>query len=796
MKTQLLILFTLLYCQNILSQYSVNGMIKDSDSKLPLEYATISLHQIDSTFITGTITDSMGHFSFNKLESSDYLIRCSMIGYSLKWVKVNSANKFIEIEMQSSANELKEVSIIARRPPIQNKGERMVINIDSYISTKGKNTMDVLRILPGIISERESFTLMGKAVTVYINDKPSNLSGTDLTNYLSTLSSDQIDKVELIANPSARFDAGYDGAIINIKLKKDASLGYNGSISNTIAAWGKNRYETPSMNLNYRSKNINVYGGYSYMHSQGNNIIDYTRRYKSLDIPVQYDENGNFKMRMNYHSYNAGIDYTISNKHELGLLIKGSVNNYKNPNNTNTEIRKIGFDKVDSLIVSPIDMKIKSYNNQINLLHKWNIDTMGTTLNTNMNYMNINSKNVQRIPLYYKYPDGANIREPNGSGQDVRQDMNLWTAKIDFHRSFLNDGNIDAGIKYDNIRRVNDLFALNYINELWTENSVQSNNYNYKEQIFAAYFNLEKSLGRFYLSVGLRGENTTQKGLQNANNESFKKDYFDLFPSAFAQYNLNDIQSITLSYNRKIARPSFSMMNPFRFFTSPQTYQEGNPDLRPNYISSYSLKYSRKQSYIDFQYIYSKGQFVQEASQDDETKILGYYYINFGSISRYRLSFYYPIQILNWWKISLNGSVNYNSNKSFLNGENFTKNYWSYSGSVYNTFTLTKMLSADIYCSLNSDSWYSTLHIKRRGYLEASITQQLGKVNISIGVSDPFRWNTFRSENIYRNIDERTKEINNARTVKISFQYKFGSDKIKKNRFRSTGVEDIQNRSY
>lgn len=798
MRTLLLCL-QLLLCLSVFSQSNINGFIKDSVNRIPLEYVTISLHSVDSTFITGTITDSTGHFNFKDTHSSDYLLRCSMVGYKQQWVTIDHTISLpIAIYMESSANELQEISIVGQRPPVQNKGEKMIINLESYMQAKGKNTIDVLRVLPGIVSERESFSLMGKSVTIYINDRPSNLSGTDLTNYLSTLQGDQIDKIELIANPSARFDAGYNGAVINIKLKRDASLGLNGSISNTAAAWGKNKYEMPSLNLNYRNKKINAYGNYSYMYSKGNNIIDYTRRYKTLAIPVQYNENGNMNMTMNYHSYNTGIDYSISDKHELSILAKGSANNFKNPNDTRTEIRRIGSDQIDSLIMSPIKMKTRSYNNQINLAHRWNIDTAGTTLNTNINYMNVYSKNFQRIPSYYLFPDGSELRESNGNGQDVKQNMDLWTAKVDFHHSFLKDGGIDAGIKYDNIKRTNDLFALSYTDKDWVENASQNNDYDYKEQIYAAYFNLDKQVNDFYFSLGLRGENTIQKGYQHANGESFKKDYFDLFPSALVQYNMKHNQTFALSYNRKIARPSFSMMNPFRFYTSPQTYQEGNPDLTPNYISSYSLKYTRKQSFINFQYTYSKGQFVQEAFQDDETKILGYYYINFGSVSRYRLTFHHPIQIFSWWKVSLNGSVNYNDNKSLLNGEYFRKNYWSYNGSIYNSFTITKNLSADLYSNINSNSWYSTLKIKRRGYLEASITQQLwdNKAYISLGVTDPFRWATFRSENIYKNIDEQTREINNSRIIRISFQYKFGSDKIKKNRSRSTGVEDVQSRSY
>jgi len=709
----------------------------------------------------------------------------------------DSDSTSVEYATLDSLINIAEVTIIGKKPPIQIAGEKVVVNVASYLNPSGKNAVDVLKVLPGITVEDESLYLTGKSVTVYINDRPSNMAGKDLINYLSSLQGSQIEKVELLLNPTAKYDAGYSGAIVNIKLKKSETLGLNGSVSNTAAAWGKNKYIMPSINLNYRSDKLNLYGGYTFLYNEFQNIIEYERKYKSLDVPLQYNEEGIYTGKMPYHSYNIGLDYSISDKHQVGLLFRGINDNSNQDNNTWTKIRKIGSENIDSLFFSPIKTNLNHYNYQGNINYTWEMDTIGSQLSADLNYMNQGSKNKQLIPIFYFLPDKqTEYRDEIGYGQNVNQKMELWSGKVDYERKILNNGELNTGLKYDGIKRNNRIAVFNNANGIWTEDETQNNVFNYNENIYAAYLIFNKTLNKFYFSAGMRWELTHQEGEQEANNEKFDRNYNDWFPSASVQYNMKNNQSVMLSYDRKISRPAFSVMNPFMFYTSPQTYQIGNPELKPSYNNSVSMRYTKNRASLTLLYSSIKNQAVQEAFQDDETKILGYRYINFGSAKLFQASVYYPVQLIKWWSASLNVSGSRSNIESLLNNEHFEKLFFSYNTSIYNTFQLREGLSADLYLLFMSDRWSTVTYIEPRGTMEASITQELwkGRASISLGIDDPFRWTTFRSSYLFQNIDERTKEINNARNIKLSFIYKFGSNKIKKNRNRTTGVEDVQQR--
>lgn len=799
MRLLRLVLFTLIIFTGkyLTAQSKIEGYVHNNRTNEPIEYATIALLSQDSTYISGSVTNETGYFKIDLKTNGSYIIRVNCVGYIPFVAKVEAnKNTSINIQLEENINELQEVAVIGKRPPITNLGERVIVNIDSYTNTAGKSTVDVLKILPGITAERESFYLMGKSITVYINDRPSRLSGKDLINYLSSLQGSQIDKVELLLNPTAKYDAGYSGAIVNIKLKKNETQGLNGSIGNSTGAWGKDKYTVPSATLNYRVNNLNIYGGYTFLLNKFVNKLEYERNFFNTSPPLQYNENGRLNAIMRYHSYNVGLDYSISPKHNIGVLFKGINNNTDKPNNVLTKINNIGRNVIDSIMYSPINTKNKSHNYQGNINYKWAIDSV-TTLSADGNYMNANNNDDQYIPIFhYLGHNKTEYRNQSGNGQSVDYTMNLWSGKLDFSRTILSDAEINIGFKYDKIKRNNDLKA--YINNkgTWEENKPQSNEFTYKENIFAGYVTFEKPINKFYLTGGLRWELTKQEGHQVINNDSFDKKYNDWFPSLSLQYNIKKNQSVMVSYTRKISRPSFSLINPFKFFTSPLTYQEGNPDLKPSYQNSIIFRYALKRASLTLLYFSEDDMVVQQASQDDISKILGYKYINFGSNKFYQASIYYPIKITGWWSTSLNATVGYKQLESLLNGDNYTKNFWYYNGSLYNTYGIGKGWSADMYLSITSQRWVTASNIKLRGYMDASVTKSLWNdmASVSLAIEDPFRWSKFRSTYKFQNINERTKEIINSRTVKISFLYKFGSTKIKGKRNRSTGIEDIQQR--
>lgn len=781
------------------AQNKVMGVVRDAVDESPLQYATISFYSPDSLFLSGTVSGKDGHFIVDQQATISCQIQVSMVGYKTLRSNITASNSAaLTFFLEPDITQLNEILIEAKRKAIANTVEQMIVDVGAYMPIAGKNAIDVLRVLPGVMIDKDAINLMGKMAVVFIDGRPANISGAELTNYLSSLRGDQIDKVELIENPSARYDAGYNGAIINIKLKKDASLGLNGSIGLDVGGLDGNANVTPDLNFNYRTKKINIYGSYSYTYNDYINILDYNRKYNYAKAPVQYDEHSKLNGITHYHAYHVGMDYFLSNRHLVGVMLKGTSNHSNVPNQTKTLIHDIGSTTIDSIINSPIKTNSNIYNNQVNLNYKWTIDSIGTVLNADINYMHLYNKDDQFIPKQYFYTDGTTMRTEDGNGLSVKQKMSLWTAKIDFQSRFWHDGQLQIGVKYDGIDRSNNLYAFINNDGTWSENEIQSNYFNYEECISAAYISANKTIWDFHLNVGVRGEYTHQKGDQLTTGQKFVKSYSGLFPSLSAQYNLNAEKKrlLIFSYSRKILRPTFSMLNPFKLYTSPQTYQEGNPNLSPNNYNSYSLRYTEGQSVFTFQYLADKNRFVHVGVQNDDTKELGYYFINFGTNRRYRLSAYIPIHLFSWWSINANGSISYNNMQSLLNEDEFVKKYWYINGSINSNFLIHEGLTVQLSANGDSDRWYTALKIKSSGYLTASIQQTLWrkKATIALSVNDPFRWNTFHSSYQFQNIDEKTREINNARSITINFRYNFGSEKIKSNRSRNTGVEDVQNR--
>ncbi|MBP1619164.1 MAG: TonB-dependent receptor [Bacteroidetes bacterium] len=782
------------------AQTILTGRISDIDTRKTVEFATLRLLTQDSAYINSCLTDSLGRFSMNINNSSGkYLLSVSCLGYKPVCQSLElKQDKAINIGLEKDMNVLGEVFVVGKKNPITNQGEKMIVNVDSYMNTSGKNSLDVLRVLPGITKERESLSLMGKTITVYINNKPSRMSGKELTDYLSTLQGSQIEDVELILNPGSEYDAGNSGSIVNIKLKKNKSGGLDGTFSNSVAAWGRNKYEMPSISLNCRRDRLKIHGKYSFLINKFENIIEYIRKYENIDPALLYKEKGELEGLTRYHSFNLGLDYSLSKRHEIGVLLQGINNNTNTPNNTRTTISKIDQSIVDSVIYSPIGKTLKLHNYQANINDHLQIDSIGSFLDIDINYMNINNKNTQFIPCYYYLSDyKTEYKDQNGNGQYVVQKMKLWSGKADLNKKIQKNTNLMLGLKYDAINRNNDLTAFTNTLGEWSEATSGKNIFDYDEHIYASYIKIDRKLSNYYLSAGIRWELTRQEGKQKVDNASFEKHYNDWFPSFSAQYNIDKTQNLSIGYNRKIMRPSFSMMNPFKFYTSPQTYQVGNTDLAPNYIHSLSLKYIKSRASVTLLYNSTKGEAVQEAFIDtDNPKVVGYRYVNWGSTDSYQISLYFPINVWRWWSVSLNGTSGYRKTSSLLNGDPFTKNYAFFNGSLYNSFVISHTISADLYASLNTSRWMTATLIKPSGYMSMSVTKELwqSKASITLGVDDPFRWSTFRSQYVYQNINEQAKEINNARMINLRFKYKFGSSKIKKNRNRNTGIEDVQQR--
>lgn len=797
----LFVLFQLFSGRGWSQSHAIGGQVKDEHSRQPVKYATVALYKtVDSVLISGTVTGEKGQFQFENIPDGNYYLSASYIGYETVDHPIelpDATGKEIGLFLKKSTVALNEVVVQGHRKPVQFQKDKMIIHVESYAPTAGKTASDLLKILPGVVGKESNLTVLGKAAIVYIDGRPSQLTGNELSQYLNSLHAGQIDKVEIISNPSSKYDAGQDGAILDIRLKRDATVGINGYASLMLGIKASGLVTMPAVSLNYRTKKLNLYGSYNLDNGRYKHTYDETSRYTDLSTPVQYDEHTIYKPKGTSNYGRLGLDYFGLDRHTFGLLVSGGNYNGGNTNRTTTSIHTIGSEVIDSTVISPIDMDIDSKYMSANLNHIWKINDKGSDLNTDVNYFLMDRKEGQTILSDY-YQNQILYRPQSGKGHSTTYKSNLFNIRTDYTLPFKEDGLMETGLKYDYIDRHNDIQSYLWENKQWINDTGATNHMNYQEQILAVYLQASKKFRKLSINAGLRYEVTFQDGKQTTTAESFSHTYSDFFPSLGIAYQIKDHSDFSISYTKKINRPSLGALNPFKFYTSPYIYQVGNPDLDPSVFHSVELNYKIRSFSFTLSYNRRNNVIIREPFQNDETKEISYTYKNFGRTDVYGLYIYLPITFTQWWESSFNLSGNYQDLKSLYMGTLYRHDFFSGNISMTHNFKVTKDFTINLNAGYYSDRWYIASKDKNWGTMDISFMKSFfnGQGNVSLTLTDPFRWNISRTRQIYQNLYRISKAIPDLRTVRISFQYRFGSGKIQKSRSRSTGIEELRSRAY
>lgn len=778
---------------------TIQGVVKEYQAKVPVMYATIALYEsADSSFVSGTISMENGYFKFENISNGSYYVLVSCLGYEKMRQPLaisSGGQKELELLVKKNAIQLDEVVVEGERKPIQFQKDKLIIHIDSYTTSSGKTASDLLKTLPGVISEGNDLTILGKTAIIYIDGRPSRLSGNELNQYLANLHASQIDNIEIIANPSSKYDADHDGGILDIRLKRDATVGVNGYASFMLGIKSSGLVSMPGLSLNYRTKKLNMYGSYNLSNGRYKHTYDETSRYTDLAAPVQYDEYTTYKPKGTNQSAQWGMDYFLSDAHTLGGLLMGGLYDGGNVNHTVTSIHAIGSPRIDSTVVSPIDMDIDTKYISANLNHSWKINEKGSRLNTDMNYFLMNHDQRQTILSDY-YQNETVYRSTTGKRHAMTYQTDIFSIKTDYTQPFAGGGEMEAGIKYDRVNRDNDMLSDVFSEEEWQTDREATNHMKYKEQILGVYLQASKKIRSFSLNAGLRYEITFQDGRQATTGEHFSGNYSGLFPSVGLAYRIREQSNLSLSYTKKIRRPSLSALNPFKFYTSPYVYQVGNPDLDPSVFHAVDLAYQLHAFSFSFSYNRRNHVIIQEPLQNDATKEISYTYKNFGRTDVYGFYGYLPFNPVKWWKPSFNVNASYQALKSAYMGTLYRHHFFSGYIRMSHQFIVNKGFKINWNAGYYSARWNIATKIKNWGSMELSFVKSClrGRGNLSLVIADPFRWDTRHTTLLYQNIDRTTHAIPDLREVRISFQYTFGSDQIKQSRNRSTGVEELQNR--
>lgn len=593
----IIIMFTIGISQALFGQGAISGKIIDATDQRPLEFATVTLfNSADSSLIGGTVTDSTGAFVISEIGFGTYFIRANFIGYKpqrSEVIDLNPQNPFVELNIieLTVSGELGTIEISTEQAVFETKIDKKVFNADQNLTSKGGNGLDLLRQIPTItVDENDNILLRGDGnVTVLIDGRPTSIPA---NQYLRQIPASSIEKVEIITNPSAKYDPEGVSGIINIVMKKSKLKGFNGTID-VSAGYGVYPKTNSSLGLNYRNSKVNVFANYSFYYGQtwfgGEMERDVMLADSSWDR-LRSDDYG--ERKNTYNSVRVGVDYFVNDNNTLYI-------NASYDHGTNFGTRLINYNNVDAsenlLYYSQRNGDINAPSNNYTVTGGWQktFNKPDHTLFIDFNYSSMDF--VGDEWLWHKYYDSENLNYLSNYQHTVDGTFNqTLIARADYVLP-INDSTIfEAGFHFTQRIADND-----FLSESAGENLVYkldtaiTNHFVYTQHTFAPYVTFSRQMKKLGIKLGVRAEPTLTLAEMITTNESFELDYFKLFPSAHISYNFNDYTVLQLSYGRRINRPELHQLNPFTNYSDNLTLETGNPFLKPEIIHVNEISFMR-----------------------------------------------------------------------------------------------------------------------------------------------------------------------------------------------------------
>lgn len=801
----LLLADTTLQAQTKTPVYLIKGKVLDENKK-ELMYAVVNLYlSKDSSLLSGTLTNEQGEFSFPKALEGNYLIDVELMGYQKKFygpflVDANHQMVIIEtIVMQVETKQLNMVNILAKKPLIERKNEKVIMNIASSTIASGNTAMEILSKAPGVTADNEgNFSLRGKAgVSVMIDGKLTYLSTVQLSNLLRATSGNSIQNIEIISNPSAKYDAAGTGGIININLKKNSSYGTSGILQ--IGGGYGNYYKSDvGMTLNHRSKKLNIFGNYNYTNNKDYEDLFVKRSTKAQETLTYFDQGDKQEYFKKNNYYKAGLDYYLNEHQIIGFMASGYVNRTKSIDQILT---KIGAQpgSIDSAVRGDHIGKSKYQNQSYNLNYKATLDTSGKEFNADLDYSRI--RNAEQTVYQSQFIDanGATYKTPLIFRNATPTQINILAAKLDYTYPFNAKLKLETGIKSSYVNTDNDFQSARLQDNSWLNDPTKSNRFTYKEYINAAYAALHKTYdGGTTVQVGLRTEFTHSEGNSITLQNLLKRSYIDFFPNFTINHSLSKDHDIGFSYSKRIERPGYQALNPFIYYADLYTLSQGNPTLKPEYANAFELTYGyQKKTNFTIAYTKTKDVIATTLLTDTVKKTLLLYDQNLASRSTISFNINRPIVLTDWWSSNTDVTLYYSRFSSpELMGVPFENGKTTFIFNSTQTFKLHQTWNAELAANYTSAQAYGTYVAKPIYGIDLGISKSFAaeRANLKFAINDIFNTREIKIKSAIPLQDYRLSQKQESRVFRLTFSYNFGSTVIKPARERSNSSELEQNR--
>lgn len=687
---------------------------------------------------------------------------------------------------------LADVQIHSKKPLLEKKIDRTVFNVENSVAAIGTDALELLAKVPGVRVMNDQVSLVGKgAVNVMINDKLIQLSQDDLSNYLKSISSDQISKVEVITNPPAKYDAQGNNGLINIVLKKVTVEGFRGSI-NTVFTKATHPTASAGGNLSYRKDKITLNSTFNI---RKGSIVPFEQ--STIFYPNQtwnvINKDRNFRT---VPSGQVGLDYQISKKTLLGLSYNGGLTNFHSEENISTNVIHPNG-KLDSLLNSDANAKIRSNFNAANLYLKQSLDSTGKQLIINADWFKFDDDKFRFFNNQSYFSDGSLI--PNSFAEYLsasKQNIDLYTLKADIDLPF-KTFKFAVGAKLSFIHNESDVAFYKKKNEVYDLDLNQSNVFTYREHTQALYANVNKTFQKWDFQIGLRGEYTQIDGVSvNQRNEN---SYFQLFPTLYVVYRATDQSVWNINYGRRINRPAYRKLNPFRWYSNPFVYAEGNPFLQPSYNNNVEISHAYKSIFIST-FSFSNTQdgfndvnFIDAGSNTQASKP-----VNFITGYQYHLSNSIVLNPFKNWQTTNQFDVFYSvSNSSIIQTLSNLEGAGAYFSTLNQfTFNKSKTILADV------NFWYQFPTVEGLNENKSQCNLDFGfktlllnkKLQLSLNANDILKTNEYRYSSLINNIRQEYSNYYDARQIRFTARFNFGNEKIKSQE-RKAGNDEERRRS-
>jgi iron complex outermembrane recepter protein len=787
---------------------TIKGHVKDENQK-PFSGATVSLFRAkDTVLVKAAFTDKNGQYGFEGIKENNYLLGITASGYQRKLtpVTVSGDVSVTTIEMAVEVKGLKEVTVSGKKPLFEQKPDRMVVNVEASPTNAGANALEVLEKSPGITVDKDgNISLKGKAgVQVFMDGKPAYLSGADLVNYLRNLSGAQLEQIEIMTNPPAKYDAAGNSGIINIKTKKTKQLGYNVTLT---AGYTQGIYARNNQNVtfNYRKNKVNLFGTASRNERNTLQTLDIQRKFlkqNTKEIRSLLEQTGRMKNWNASNNLKLGADYSVSKKTTLGAVVNGFYNPGVFRNNSDISIFTPARQLVGKTYADSKSRNLfQSMSSNINF--RTVLDTTGKELTADLDYIFYDISNTQNLSNYYFDAVGSPNRKADTILGNLPQIINIYSGKVDYTHPLKKGAKFEAGVKAAYVKTDANAVYDTLNNAVSMRDFGRSNHFIYEERITAAYVNYSKPFSKkLSAQLGLRLETTdakgNSKGKEYRNSEwvpfdtTFTFSYTQLFPTFYLNYAASEKHNWSVNYGRRIRRPDYESLNPFVEFLDIYTFEQGNPNLRPQFSHNAEVSHTFK-SFLTTTLNYTKtNNIIQQVLEQNElTNQTFVKQANIASQRQYGVAVSAFAQVKNF-SGNIYANVYNNEFKGLVNNTFVQLDATTLVLNASASYKFKKGLSVELSGFMRTRGLEGVFYIGQLGALNfgASMPVLKNKGTIRLNVRDILWTQKVSGFSRFGTIDAAFQQAPDSRVVGLNFTYRLAKGKVNGSKRKTGGAGD------